>query len=651
MSQLKNLSEIFESRLLRIPDYQRGYAWTEHELEYFWEDLMNLHGDRIHYTGMITLEPLSKKDIATWEDDAWLVNILDYKPCYVVDGQQRLTTSIILVQAILERYEADDSLVLEPVSMHSQKYILKEHSADGRKSFVFGYTKDDPSFEYLKTQIFGKSSTTNQGTLTLYTQNLQKAKEFFSEKLEGMTKEEIEKVFLKLTKRFKFNLYEVEDEIDVFVTFETMNNRGKSLSSLEILKNRLIYLSTLFHDDDSRHALRKDINESWKTIYEFLGKNPDNKLSDNLFLRNHWTMFFKYSRKKGDDYIKFLLDEEFTTRNVLSDSNDENHVSIDSISEYVKSLQIAARYWFYMHNPYVDVPGMEKNEQNRILLHRLERLSFRSFKPLILAAYCSGASFSEINKLLAAAERYNFTLFTLSQRRANTGDTEFFTAARDLLKGRVSIDAIVENIEDWVKRYYSAEKFKTYMLDDRFWERHGYYSWDGLRYFLYEYEEHLKKRGKHAQTKLNWVTFNERKKDHVSVEHIYPQTESEDWVVDFEGFSKNEKHYIAHSLGNLLPLSRHKNSKLQNYAFSIKKDDGDGCGYYNGCCSENEVNKEPKWGPDEIKARGLTMLKFMEERWNIVLGDDEFKTELLGFSFGGNKEADPIEDDLEEAAE
>ena len=50
--------------------------------------------------------------------------------------------------------------------------------------------------------------------------------------------------------RLKFNYYEIDDSLDVYVTFETMNNRGKDLSHLELLKNRLIYLSTLLHEDD-----------------------------------------------------------------------------------------------------------------------------------------------------------------------------------------------------------------------------------------------------------------------------------------------------------------------------------------------------------------------------------------------------------------
>ena len=77
-----------------------------------------------------------------------------------------------------------------------------------------------------------------------------------------------------------------------------MNNRGKPLSNLELLKNRLIYLSTLLDIDESiRMRLRKDINETWKTIYEYLGKNKNNTMDDDEFLRNHWIMYFKYDAK------------------------------------------------------------------------------------------------------------------------------------------------------------------------------------------------------------------------------------------------------------------------------------------------------------------------------------------------------------------
>ena len=118
------------------------------------------------------------------------------------------------------------------------------------------------------------------------------AKKYFAKKLKVLNKESKESIFDKVVNRLKFNYYEIDDSLDVYVTFETMNNRGKSLSHLELLKNRLIYLSTLLHEDDeTKGRLRRDINETWKTIYEYLGKNKDNPLDDDTFLFNHWIMY------------------------------------------------------------------------------------------------------------------------------------------------------------------------------------------------------------------------------------------------------------------------------------------------------------------------------------------------------------------------
>ncbi len=236
MSQLKSLSEIFEHRLVRIPDYQRGYAWKTHQLNDFWEDLLQLADDRVHYTGVITLEPVDKPNYQRWEGDLWLIEGKGYKPYYVVDGQQRLTTAMILIQAILETVNEKTELNYQLPDDIRQQYVLQTAPDGLRRSFLFGYEKDNPSDEYLRTQIFNEHSSTNHDEQTFYTKNLAEAKEFFSECLVGLELEAIASIYKKLTQKFKFNLYEIDAEIDVFVTFETMNNRGKPLSSLELLK-------------------------------------------------------------------------------------------------------------------------------------------------------------------------------------------------------------------------------------------------------------------------------------------------------------------------------------------------------------------------------------------------------------------------------
>ena len=90
-NELQSLSQLFQNRLFRIPDYQRGYAWQQQQLVDFWDDLVNLHPDRYHYTGLLSLKPLKNEETLSWGEDLWLIEN-GYKPCHIVDGQQRITT-------------------------------------------------------------------------------------------------------------------------------------------------------------------------------------------------------------------------------------------------------------------------------------------------------------------------------------------------------------------------------------------------------------------------------------------------------------------------------------------------------------------------------------------------------------------------------
>ena len=102
MQELESLQNIFKNRIFKIPDYQRGYAWTTRQLKDFWEDVVNLQPDRFHYTGLLSLKKLDRQTWSSWNDEKWLIEDRGYKPFHIVDGQQRLTTFVIFIQAISE---------------------------------------------------------------------------------------------------------------------------------------------------------------------------------------------------------------------------------------------------------------------------------------------------------------------------------------------------------------------------------------------------------------------------------------------------------------------------------------------------------------------------------------------------------------------
>jgi uncharacterized protein with ParB-like and HNH nuclease domain len=293
-SSLQSLSKLFTEKIYRIPDYQRGYAWNLKHLKDFWNDLIQLEDGKNHYIGVLTVEKVGVDNYQKWEDDTWIIESKSYEPLYIVDGQQRLTTSIILIQAITELIPGGDKLNYSSSEEIRKKFIFESKDDGISRSYIFGYEKDNPSYDYLKSKVFNEPlEDFSSQPETIYTNNLEIAKDFFNKMLVELDFKEIETLYKKLTQNFLFNSYAISTDIDVFIAFETMNNRGKPLSYLELLKNRLIYLSTKFEVSEyEKNKLRKRVNECWKSIYHNLGRNKLQPLDDDIFLRNHFLIYF-----------------------------------------------------------------------------------------------------------------------------------------------------------------------------------------------------------------------------------------------------------------------------------------------------------------------------------------------------------------------
>lgn len=634
-SKLQSLSEIFNNRIFRIPDFQRGYSWEERQLDDFWEDLQNLHPNKIHYIGLLTVEPINNSDIQNvekWKDDLWLLK-KGMTAYYVIDGQQRLTTLIILLHEILRTFSEDEGINFGSKSEWTERFLYRSFNQI-YKSFVFGYEKDNPSDEFFKTRILEQeSSAADKYPETLYTANLMFAKEYFAKKLKNLSRERKEEIFDKAVNKLKFNYYEIDDSLDIYVTFETMNNRGKDLSHLELLKNRLIYLSTLLHEsDDTKSRLRKDINETWKTVYEYLGKNKENPLDDDVFLFNHWIMYYTYDRSQSDVYADFLLKRKFTAKNVLN-----GLLTINDIKDYIDSLAKCVKKWYYIYN----IEQSDYSERIKEQIQKLDRVGMGAFPPMIMAVFTKESREDLIWDFLDACERFNFLVFAISHRSSNTQNSNIYRMTREYYMGDTDIVTITANIdfltdgedENYYRGWFDLERFKNH-IKELFLknDKDGFYSWNGLRYFLYEYELFLQN---NANTKVRWEDFSKRSKED-TIEHIYPQSATcEYWKERFGHLKPLEKRLYLNSLGNLLLLSRSKNSKLQNFDFERKKclknKDGKDIGYYNGSYSEIEVSKQTEWTPEQIKERGLLMLQFMEDRWKFRFSDWDINKEDILF--------------------
>lgn len=686
MDTPKSLDSLFKEKLFRVPDYQRGYAWQPEQLRQFWEDLVNLPNGRSHYTGVLTLKEIPSVDIKDSDKEYWLVEDHSYKLYHIVDGQQRLTTFIVFLQAFVDftrtlpenKDQADADIYvsgsLSVVDVQGRFLFKTKPRGDHFRTYKFGYTVDNPSHDYLSHRILGEAGG---GAVqeTFYTLNLGNALHYFSEQLDELHTQEgqagLEGTYKKLTQRFLLNEYVIRDEFDVFVAFETMNNRGKPLSALELLKNRLIYLTTLYEDHEldpaSRKSLRDATNEAWKEVYHQLGRNKARPLSDDEFLQAHWMMYFGFSQRTN--YEDFLLNRQFTPQKVhekverevalevprersaevdFEELDIENGAVVEEprilptsrlrpeeIRGFVDSLKESVGHWFDLHYPYM---ADSSSDEERRWVERLNRVGIAYFRSLVMAILKNVRDEAERIEVFRRIERFIFLAFRTNSARPNYRRSVYFNLSRSLDRGEIDSAGIIAMLEADLSFTFNEDgSFRTNdfynFLDKSFRSGNGYYGWSGLRYLLYEYE--LSLLAKTRQKKVEWEDLLKTGRDRVSIEHIYPQTETEEWAATFAAIGEEKrKHYNA-SLGNMLLLSASINSSLQNDAFSDKKSaryDEKGNklrnGYSDGSHSEIEVSRLGEWGPDQIRERGLRLLRFMEDRWDFRIRDDE-REELL----------------------
>lgn len=617
-SQLKSLIEIFNNSFFRIPDYQRGYAWKKEQLDDFWDDLYHLSASNSHYTGLITVKKVTYEEAEQFSGDKWNFDLWLFekglKAYYLIDGQQRLLTSIILLKVILDRFEDSEEINYSNKVFYNDKFLYQRSKE--YHSFIFGYERDNPSNEYFINKILdNKDNCGNKLVETLYTQNLSYAKTFFINKTNELSKDELEKIISKLTNKFLFNFYEIDDGLDECVTFETMNNRGKPLSKLELLKNRLIYLTTLLTSllDVDRQKLRIDINNVWKEIYEYLGKNPRNPLDDDDFLEDHWTIYFKYSRDGAKIFSTFLLNQHFNTYNVRA-----NKIGFSDIKKYIDSLLKCVSAWYSIFNPDKSEYGEEIVEW----LAKLKRIENRMLAPALMAVLSENSNIKTTVEFLRAIERFDFLVFKITQRRSSTGNSYIYSYAHDYYHKLITIEEFTHALTDYTDNNPSGcvdmDEFPVNLrkLDNYFFD------WKGLKYFLYEYELYLRELSG-GNSKVSWEEVQKEN----SIEHIYPQKPEISAWNKFKAFNKSEKIAIRNSLGNLLLIAVRKNSSNGNKSFEYKKhhlnQKGIDIGYFNGSYSEIEVAQLDDWDAQEVLVRGKRLLKFLENRWNVKIDDME----------------------------
>ncbi|WP_187865989.1 DUF262 domain-containing protein [Helicobacter pylori] len=598
--ELLTLDGVIEKGVFEIPSYQRGYAWQKGQLEDFWNDLEHVSklGDKFHYMHSLTLRGLENE----FESSAF----------EIIDGQQRLATSLILLGLLAKITQNKDpkySLInLEPIL--SYKYY-------GLSEAFRAITEEEKDLKAFKTSFYAK--------------NLIEAYAFFQKKISDTPMETLEKMFDALTKKMLFSVVGLNDNrIDPFSSFETINNRGKDLSTLELLKNRLHFVAHKICDEEDLENLQNEINDTYTRIYHDLRQFEDAHLESFL---KHFVAY--YYGENSNKFKERLLEMEFNAHRKYDDANlDDEYDKIDELLFY---LSYSSKVWNFLHTLDEKSITLIFNDNRKLeteitpkmrdllgKMRRLNALSDNAFLPLLLSLFTIQLEGKHANKqpyttkelegLLEYLERFGFLIYGVAGK--NTAKNEWIESAFRAFqayregKGNIAIEDLPTLEKNFFNKHNnSALEFLEESIHSKKKPRKWYEWGKALNYLLYEYELYH-----NPETTLNFDGSIE------SIEHILPQNPDQGYSAKEKSWAKNP--HIVHALGNLLLIPKNANSSLSNKPFDEKRKE-----YLKGSYSEKEVAKNASFGITEIQKRSEKLLDFLIMRYNIteLVGENEIK--------------------------
>lgn len=261
-----------------VPDYQRPYSWEKEQWDDFWTDLNTIQNSE-HFLGSIVLI----------KHDQGFNQLAELE---VVDGQQRLTTISLLFRAMQSQYE-DEGDPNNIIDLIDDEYLF-ERDDDNDKHAKLSLSQYDG--DHYEDILNGRENAVEDDS------SLLQALEYFEEKLEGCTTDELDDYRAKLTKQMTIVVVECETPGSAFRLFETLNNRGMELSSVDLMKNSLLQTATQQYGSDSSEY--DHIRSQW----EYLLKNVVHEIEHpNRFFR-HFIMSRKMPDYEGNVSSRKLYD-------------------------------------------------------------------------------------------------------------------------------------------------------------------------------------------------------------------------------------------------------------------------------------------------------------------------------------------------------
>jgi len=534
--EINSIKQLFEkSPAIRIPNYQRAYSWEEKHCKQFLDDLIEQKG-KDYYLGQLLFEVGG--DIF-----------------YIIDGQQRLTTSVLLISAILEKLYSKDT----------------EETAKLYLSDKFKTIGDDQTL--FKRCTRKHIISINDDAETTSQKRILNSYNYFHNNLPDSETELLN--IINSLENALITPFFIDDKIKATQVFEYQNNRGKDLSPFEVIKAYLmnqIYIHA--ENKDSANSTIADIQSIISKIYR--------------------------NMEATESYFT-----EVELLNIFCDLQMSVKGNISEVKEYLERIDNKIQWIVNFFEDFEEITGNAKSIISNKNRKEIANLFFvgneADWKIVLISIYNKGDTKNEqFDKILKLLEVLCFKL--------KLGDfrTDYLPRyAREYFRDKTDLGSLLENIKSSAnigfKWYWNdKEKFGNIILD--YFENQNYhYNRNVIKFVLWQYENSIR------IEKKSGALLDKDLYDDYTIEHIAPQTPSEG------EYSKDFEKEFLHKAGNLSLLTKSQNSKFKNKPFEVKKE----LFQDTALSSYTEIRAKETWGENEISLRHKNIVNFAKNYFDI----------------------------------
>lgn len=507
------LELVGNGKIYRVPPYQRDYSWEEEQWEDLWNDTVELRGrpDDRHYMGALVVEGKSDREFL------------------IIDGQQRLATLSLLALAAIKQLKsmADAGRETKENSERTaglrSRFIGEKDPASLVESSKLFLNKTDDAFyqdylvqlrEPLNPRGLPKSNRLLWECFKYFSNRLAQEAAFAQDgaALAGMLAENV-------GRQLMFILITVDDEINAYTVFETLNARGLELSSTDLLKNYLFSRLTVGTDLES-------LERRWRAL---LATVQQERFPE--FLRYH--LLCEEPHIRSQRLFKLVRERVRTPQDVFG---------------LMEALERRAELFAALSDPnhgyWMETPDA------RPYVRELQLFRVRQMTPLLFAAWerLSRQDFTRVLKLVAVL---SFRYSVVSGLNTNALEPIYHQAAKALLDRAATNPAAV------------FQQLKPIYVDDVKFEQ------DFAR-FVIDTSGQRKKLAKYILGRIEADASNravDPDTDPGTIEHILPENPVDAWEASFP---RDRWESAVYRLGNLTLLEPVANRRVGNAEYAPK---------------------------------------------------------------------------------